>query len=369
MKKKAGILTRLLLLVNFLFSLGLILAYLASYINPEQFVFIAFFGLAYPVFLIGNLFFIFIWLLLGKRYFILPLLLILLGWNHFQRHYQFRGEELDTKAEYPIKILSYNVKNLANSNYGIENKTLRESVFHFLKREQPKILCLQEFLLPARDTAKVLDYLKREIDLAYLFYNNYRQETREIDGLIIFTNYPVINKGSVAIDEEHIFAIFVDLVMADDTFRVYNVHYESIRFRDQDYEFVSDLTDDGQTEQKFSEGSINILNKLRRAFKKRGMQVDILSYHMKNSPYPIILCGDFNDTPSSYVYRETSGDMKDAFMESGAGYNNTYAGALPPLRIDYILCNPQFEIYDYQTHNDFKQSDHYPISCVLTLKK
>jgi len=358
--------SRLLLMVNYVFSLGLVLAYLASYVNPEQFVYIAFFGLAYPIFLLANVLFLLLWLIMRKRYLILPLLLIVLGWNHFQRHYQFRGEHLENSSLHQIKVLSYNVKNLSNSNYGIENKLLRESIFQFLEKERPGILCLQEFLIPARDSSRVLNYLKQEINLPSVYFGNYRLETKEIDGLILFTKYPVLNKGSVVIEDEHIFAIFTDLIIVDDTFRVYNTHYESIRFRHEDYQFVSELTENGKSEQKFSEGSLNILNKLASAFRKRSLQVEILEEHMKSSPYPIILCGDFNDTPSSYVYRTTTGELKDAFMESGSGYNNTYAGQLPPIRIDYILCDPALDVYDYKTHYDFQQSDHYPISCIIT---
>jgi len=369
MKKKPGILTRLLLMVNYFFGLALILAYLASYVNPEQFVFIAFFGLAYPFLLLANILFLLYWLVFGKRYFILPLLLILLGWNHTQRHYQFRGETLDDSDKYTVKVLSYNVKNLSNSNYGVENKLHRQSIFQFLEKERPQILCMQEFLIRSSDPLLVLNNLKVVTNLPNVYYENYKPETPGIDALILLTRYPIINTGSVATEDEHILSIFVDLIIKVDTFRVYNTHYESIRFRHEDYKFVSELTENGQSEQKFSEGSINIMNKLARAFRKRGTQVDILENHMQSSPYPIILCGDFNDTPSSYVYRTTSGDMKDAFIESGKGYDNTYAGQLPPLRIDYILCDPQMDIYDYSTHYDFQKSDHYPISCIITLPK
>ena len=354
-------------MLNYLFGLALVLAYLSSYVNPEQFVFIAFFGLAYPVLLLANILFLLYWLVLGKRYFILPLLLILLGWNHAQRHYQFRGETLDNTDKYSVKVLSYNVKNLSNNNQGVENKLLRDSIFQFLGKERPQILCMQEFLIPSKNFSQGLNNLKEETTLPNVYYDNYGLETQEIDGLILLSRYPIINKGSVAIEDDFIFSIFVDLIIKEDTIRVYNTHYESIRFRNEDYKFVSGLTENGLGEQKFSEGSINIMKKLARAFRKRGMQVEILEKHMQLSPYPIILCGDFNDTPSSYVYRTTSGDLKDAFIESGKGYNNTYAGQLPPLRIDYILCDPQMDIYDYSTHYDFQKSDHYPISCIITL--
>ena len=40
---------------------------------------------------------------------------------------------------------------------------------------------------------------------------------------------------------------------------------------------------------------------------------------MKSCPYPIIICGDFNDTPVSYAYQQLGDNMIDAFLESGNG--------------------------------------------------
>jgi endonuclease/exonuclease/phosphatase family metal-dependent hydrolase len=366
MKKKPGFLTRLLLIINYLFILGMILAYLASYINPEQFVFIAFFGLAYPVLLLGNMVFLLFWLLRGKRYLFLSLIIILLGWNHFQRHYQFGGKELEDKSKRHIKVLTYNVQNLSYSTYG-KNEANREKMFRFLEQQEADILCLQEFLFLAWNSSELLEELQARTDLPYLFYENYNPESKVIQGLLLFSRHPFINEGSVDMGHNNVSAIYADMVTEEDTFRVYNIHYESIRLIGKDFEFVTELANNGGSVQEIREGSSNVLRKLARAFRVRGVQVEILYEHMKTSPYRIILCGDFNDTPSSYVYRTTKGDMKDAFIESGSGYNNTYAGRLPPLRIDYILCDPSLEIYDYEAHHDFRQSDHFPVTCTITL--
>jgi endonuclease/exonuclease/phosphatase family metal-dependent hydrolase len=366
MKKKPGILIRLLLLINFLISAGLVLAYLAPYVNPGQFVFIAFFGLAYPVFLLGTLAFVLFWLILRKRYFILPLLLIFIGWNHFQRHYQFSGKKLEDIGIQQVKVLSYNVHNLSDSQYG-RDQLKRDIMFEFFGQQSADILCMQEFMIPKWDSRMALKEIEEKTGLSYIFYENYNTESKWIQGLVMFSRYPLINKGSVDMEEKDISAIYADMVLSGDTFRVYNIHYESIRFIGKDFQFVTDLTKNGLSEQKFSEGSINIFNKLSRAFRERSKQVEILVAHMKTSPYPVILCGDFNDTPSSYVYSKTSENMKDAFIESGKGYGKTYAGKLPPIRIDYILTDPSMEIYNYRVHNDFQQSDHYPVTCIITL--
>jgi endonuclease/exonuclease/phosphatase family metal-dependent hydrolase len=88
---------------------------------------------------------------------------------------------------------------------------------------------------------------------------------------------------------------------------------------------------------------------------------------IEESPYPVIVCGDFNDTPSSYAYRETKGWLKDAFVQSGRGIGLTYTGKLPSFRIDYILYNKKFRSYNFKIHK-IPYSDHFPISCDLKLK-
>ncbi|MBK6641784.1 MAG: hypothetical protein IPG39_11360 [Bacteroidetes bacterium] len=80
----------------------------------------------------------------------------------------------------------------------------------------------------------------------------------------------------------------------------------------------------------------NILKRLKKAFIKRAAQADMISKHIGTSPYPVIVCGDFNDTSLSYTYKTISAGLLDAFRESGSGMGSTYTGPIPGLRIDYI---------------------------------
>ena len=57
---------------------------------------------------------------------------------------------------------------------------------------------------------------------------------------------------------------------------------------------------------------MNILRKLKRAFLKRASQVEIIQEYVRRSPYPVILCGDFNDTPVSYTMGTLTNELKDA---------------------------------------------------------
>jgi endonuclease/exonuclease/phosphatase family metal-dependent hydrolase len=154
--------------------------------------------------------------------------------------------------------------------------------------------------------------------------------------------------------------------MNGDTIRIYNLHLESIRFGNEDYSFYSHLTEpDIEEPTPIKEGSKRMLSKLRTAFVYRSKQVAILSKHIAAGRYPVILAGDFNDTPSSFTYQQLTRGMTDSFIESGHGlFMSTYAGKLPSFRIDYILHSDEFRSILYKKF-DINLSDHYPITTTL----
>ena len=69
----------------------------------------------------------------------------------------------------------------------------------------------------------------------------------------------------------------------------------------------------------------------------RAQQVREIKTLSMNTPYPVIVCGDFNDTPVSYSYQQLRGDFNDAFVGSGKGIWKNYIGKLPSFRIDNIF--------------------------------
>ena len=79
----------------------------------------------------------------------------------------------------------------------------------------------------------------------------------------------------------------------------------------------------------------------------------------------VIICGDFNDTPLSYIYRTFAHQRKDSFCEQGIGFGTTYAGNIPALRIDYILTDPIFQIETHEVYR-FKVSDHYGVGSAIS---
>ena len=151
-----------------------------------------------------------------------------------------------------------------------------------------------------------------------------------------------------------------DIIINKDTIRVYNIHLASNWFNNSDYLFLKNPIN-----KKMKKGITGIINRMKESYKKRAIEVKAIKEHIAISPYPLIVCGDFNDTPLSYAYHSIKGNLIDAFSNSGKGIGNSFVN-IPALRIDYILYENKFNSTNYQKHNQVL-SDHYAISCEIII--
>jgi len=371
----ASFISRLMFLLNTIAIIFLLLSYTASYISPDgNFWWLQIIGLAYGSLLITNFCFIIFWLLMRKKKFLFSLFAILVGFSKIFGIVELRlsgsesgvNDTTNSKLQTPnIKVMSFNVRLFDLYNW-FHNTETRKKIFEFLKQESPDVICFQEYYHtdPTRhgDFYANNDTLRSIIPAAYshIEYNLTLRE-HEHFGIATFSKYPIINKQALHFKKRggNIF-IYSDVVVAEDTLRIVNAHLESIRFKEEDYRYIENISND--VEQEDVTGGIRILKRMRRAYGVRARQVDVLKDSINKSPYPVIVCGDFNDTPSSYTYHKIADGLVDSFRESGSGFGKTYAGLFPSFRIDYIFHDPRLKSFNYTTHNQ-KLSDHYAISC------
>lgn len=369
-KKNFSFITGLFLLLNGLAVIALLFSYLSVYVNPKSFSIVAFFGLGYPILLATNLLFIIFWAFVKLRYSFISILFILLGWNHIGRLVQINSTNEDSENTSQLAILSYNIQNFVKENTSttryIQDFENQEEITSFIINQNADIICLQEVLYDKEGFEQFPDTLGEIFNCKNNFHRNYYpNRINKIDALAIFTKYPIIDTGYFEYLEKTI-GIYCDLIIEYDTVRLYNLHLASIHFKREEYDFITDITKQ-QNQDEFKTNSLKIISKMNTAFIKRGNQTVILKKHIENSPYPVIICGDFNDTPSSYAYREISKNLKDAFVESGKGFGITYAGKnFPAFRIDFIFHDTQFQSENFQKHT-IPYSDHFPISCLLSI--
>ena len=368
----------IILILNIGVAIPLLLSYFAQYTPPARSELITLCGLAFPYLLFANLLFSIVWLFLKYQYTLISLCLILINIHNIDRHYQLKAMEKPLKCINCVKVMSYNVKlfDLYNSNKEEFGKG-KEQIFNYLKKEKPDIACFQEYFY---EKGSKLDFNTTDSILAILdlkndekFYYQYfpsHSKNEYYYGIAIFSKYRIIDAGPVTMENNiNNNAIFADIRYKGDTIRIYNIHLASLHMEQSDYEtgkrFSQNIEDP-----EFNKNAKNILKKLNSAFLKRELQVKALYAHMDSCPHPIILCGDFNDTPASYSYNKLSKKLKDTFRESGKGKGYTYNGdAFPEYRIDYILYDKKYKAFGHTVSKEITVSDHYPIYSYISLQE
>lgn len=365
---KISFFTSLMKFLTILCLTGLLLAYLCPYVHPSTFWPLPFFGLAYPVIIISTLILLVFWAFKKSRWVFIVLAVILVGGKlHFRIVSLPFGLEKVPEGTETIKILSYNVRLFDLYNYEENKYANRNAIFKYLQEQDADIVCFQEFyhqdkptVFPTRDT--LTSVLK-----AKYYHERYSHKFsgRQNFGIAMFSKYPMIARGDVMFDDpenkDNNYCIYADIVKGKDTIRVYNVHLQSIKFQKDDYALF------GDEEQKAGEQKSTIklmLDKLRIAFPKRADQAKKVVEHMGQSPYEVVVCGDFNDTPFSYCYNTFFSKYTDAFRNSSSGIGVTYAGKVPAGRIDYIFHSKKIHSGNFTVQKDV-YSDHRAITCEI----
>ena len=283
--KKLSLINKLLYIINSISLSLLIASYLSPYINPLILWPISFVGLIFPILYLINIMFLLYWVIGLKKPMWANIIILLIGIGNVSN---YLGTSPNNKSsEENIKILTYNVR-LFNKYNWLDKANVKEEVLDFLRKENAGILCIQEFSTD-NDIPK-LNYPYRHIGS----HNKIKQ-----GHMAIYSRYPQIKKETVNIEGKKInnTCIYSDILIAKDTIRVYNIHLASNWFNTSDYDFI-----ENPQKKNLKKGILGITKRMKRSYKKRAVQANIIKEHMRTSPYPIIVCGDFNDTPLSYAY-------------------------------------------------------------------
>lgn len=350
-----------LLAVNAVFGFALLTSYLAVHINPKDFVLPAFFGLAYPYLLLINIILVVIWAVMLKYEAFISLIIIAAGYTHLSNYIRIERPSGDKNGTF--KVLSYNVRLF--DIYEGQDANSEKKVTEFLKSQKPDILCLQEVFIagePSREEASLVTTLDEK------YYSHMKLIGRGRNryyGIITFSRYPIIRKGEIIYPGSSSLSIFSDIVINKDTFRLFNNHLQSFRLRKMERSFIEELTAPEGNETIDEVKSLSV--SLKKGFERRSLQAQMLKAQVDHSPYPVIVAGDFNDTPVSYSYRKIRKGLNDAFVNSGYGAGFTYKGNYPANRIDYILFDNALESRYFEILK-VKYSDHYPVAAYFRKK-
>lgn len=349
---------------NILLIIITLITYVAPLINPKISGWFSVLGLTYPVLLILNLIFLGYWLF-RKQYtlVIVSVLAIFLGWNYLNATFGLHYFSSSPKTENQLTVGSYNVRNLRIFGNWNEKEAIERTkmVTQFYEDNPQDILCFQEF--GSVDKRKVvLNKVAESLKGKYTATNKFR--------LYIASKYPIINSETVKTQEDtkrDLSCLFADIQINNNLIvRVYNIHLASNKVTDE----TENLALNSEKIQRKSTWKTiyNVFRSIKNNQKIRVTQMEKITEHIQGSPYPVIVCGDFNDTPVSYTYHLISKNLNDTFTKKGKGWGTTYNGKIPFLKIDYIFSDYRFKVNNSKVHDKYTGSDHFPISTTLSWK-
>lgn len=290
-----------------------------------------------PWLMAGNLALILIWVFKKPRRILLPLGALLLAFYSFGSVYEF-GPPKDLQQKDGLKVMTFNARSFSDAAFRNAN-TFGDEIVAFVAAQDPDILCFQEF-----SSRRLREF--RQYPFHYRTPSG-RGKSRQV----IFSKFPILGTGQVLFPDSNNNTLYADIDYNGDTLRVYNVHLQSFQIRSRSFLWRNYGRD--------------FLRRLNTVARKHREQARLVRDHQEASPYPAIVCGDFNATSFSRPYRILSKGMQDSFRERGRGWGATYyLNQMLPYRIDHILVPPQFEILAHQNYQ-VRLSDHLPVMAVL----
>lgn len=266
-----------------------------------------------------------------------------------------------------ITIMTYNTDRM-----GMFRKAEANKVIQNILQADADIVCLQEVEVYKDHSYLTLPELKRALSkYGYTYFDFKIYNHRRQYGLAVFSRYELIHKHTIQYASVGNISDYCDVVVGRDTFRLFNNHLESNRLTHHD------LPDSLSTDAvRMAAQRIN--QKMGKALPTRNAQARAIRDEIDASPYPVVVVGDFNSMPTSYVYRHIrSGSMwrrltgknnarlQDAFLSTSWGrLGNTFTSHHVGIRIDYVLCSREFVPLRTRVI-PCKGSDHFPIMTTL----
>lgn len=311
-----------------------------------------------PGLCVANVFFIIYWLYRRRIFILLPLLTLIACYRYIGTILQISSSPDLTTPH--ITVASYNVRMFNDESTCV----LAQDILNLLVEQETDIICFQEFR----------DYFEGETGkVTSMLSEVFPYHAKGKDDMTIYSKYPIKNSKSFPFEYSNNSFMWADIELGNSkTIRVFNVHMETTGINSTLHSVEKMKTSSLQND-TLGVGNINngqiyeaILGNYVFSLAVRSGQSSIVANEKRNSPYPIILCGDFNDVPYSYTYHTLLGDLNDGFKEAGHGFMYTYRGAKGIFRIDYIFNDSSIKCLDYfSLDKDF--SDHNPVFSRLEL--
>lgn len=347
-------------------AVAMCMSYLATFVDPNSYWMFAFFGLAAPFLFVANGVMLLFWVVRMRMWLAVPAFVFLIGIGyigdfvqpHFAKEY---NNEQATADE--MTIMTYNVHGFYQFRSAQNYVSTLDSITKYVNLQNPDIVCFQEFqLFNARDSSLLSS---RMGGWPYVQFSYVVNSPSHKWGLAVFSKYPLANFHPIRFENQQNSSMSVDVMPAKgDTVRLFNCHLQTTQFNQVSPDGLRALYNHQDA------GLIirNIGSTLRENFKLRAQQVDTVAQLISQTHLPVVVVGDFNDTPLSYTYHTMRGELTDSFCEKGSGYEYTYKPLMRLFRIDYILHSDHLKA-TFHTSPTTPWSDHNPVITRLKFDK
>ena len=348
-----------LTIVALMVALLLLVVGYSDHVSPADHPLMGCVGMAMPIAIALNLGMLLLLLMICWRRAWIPLSAFVLAYVPIRTYIPLRFS-----SEPPagcLKLVSYNVCTYGG-NYRYDQAL--DTVTAYIMARQPDIVCIQE------DVSAKFNPVEKWKDL--MPYNDTVHVSpgiKEINVVGIHTRFPIVRKERIDYTAKANGSVAWFLLVEHDTVIVINNHLESTHLTKEQRQSYTDVVNGDTKDRKLvEEQAFDLIEKLTESMVLRAPQADIVHQYIEaHAPYPIIVCGDFNDTPISYARHTIAQGLTDCYAEAGCGLGLSYNQKGFHFRIDHIFCSQHFTPYKCVVDSEMDASDHYPMLCWLKM--
>jgi len=347
------------------YSAMYLLSCLTPYINPSYSWVFSILALGFPFLFGGMLLLILLSFFLLKKYRLLFVVITLLGYKNINTVFAFHPfNKFNNEKQGDFRLLSWNASDFVNTQ--LSTNTVgnpRHTMLSFIKQTNADVICLEDFSnKKGKGFYNVFEYIKDSLGYTYTYfplsYTYHLTELEEEYGNAIFSKYPIIDTGKIALpfSEPSEFLSFIDVKIKEKKIRFYTTHLLSLSLH-------TSSTHPVQINLMNRDSSLilhkSTLKKLWHFDKVHAQQAIAIKQILNATKTPFIFSADINSVPSTYTYQHLKNGLEDAFLKNGFGLGKTYDSISPTLRIDVVLFSKQLKAIQHQTPV-LHLSDHYP---------
>jgi endonuclease/exonuclease/phosphatase family metal-dependent hydrolase len=340
------------------------LFFITPYVDPRWFWPFHFLSYSGYILLSGLIVFLLFWLIRRSVWLLLPTITLFIGYPQFNKLYKWSAKPEVSTVSQSYRLLSYNLQLFRHADQR-NPQPLIDSIRFFLLKENPDVLCLQEYSTYVKKKKEQLTNYLKENGWKWHYFHVTKKAFNENQGQAIFSKHRIIKHGMLSFNDKFSKlngCIYADVLFPFDTVRIINFHLQSNLIRTDEYEYLNQVSNDSYLQRTVV---WKVINKIKTAVEKRAEQSECIRQSVMDSPHPVIVAGDLNDTPSSYAYRIVRNQLNDTYALAGSGRANTYNGPLPSFRIDHVFVSPVIQVLNHSVvKQDF--SDHFPVMIEFT---